>query len=291
MATPRASRPHMPGYGSGGPTQGSGLLPWSWAEQRLLASRNYWVATSWPDGRPHVMPVWGVWHDGAHPAGKTPPLRVAADQDDPVTADAHRRHAVRGSRWWVRRRVPPDAPVLTVAGDHQVVAVLGDLIHFDAGPEAGLVVRRAVLVEVFDTLAADVGARSDARAGLLPDLAGQGLLQGLAGLDGAAGKRPVGAVPGDQDDLGAGGEADAERLGGLRQRRAKGRVEPPDAVARPISHDGLHDPRLDGHGLRAASRRSRRRRRSSRSRRHPSARRCLALEERGSCLRSRARPL
>ncbi len=57
MDQPRASRPYMPGYGIVGPTQGSGLLPWSWAEQRLAASRNYWVASSWPDGRPHAMPV------------------------------------------------------------------------------------------------------------------------------------------------------------------------------------------------------------------------------------------
>jgi hypothetical protein len=65
MDQPRASRPYMPGYGIVGPTQGSGLLPWSWAEERLTASRNYWVASSWPDGRPHAMPVWGIWHDGA----------------------------------------------------------------------------------------------------------------------------------------------------------------------------------------------------------------------------------
>jgi pyridoxamine 5'-phosphate oxidase-like protein len=61
---PRASRPYMPGYGILGPTQGSGLLPWSWAEQRLEAARNYWVATVWPDGRPHLTAVWGQWHDG-----------------------------------------------------------------------------------------------------------------------------------------------------------------------------------------------------------------------------------
>src|SRR6266487_2885480 len=65
MDTPRASRPYMPGYGIVGPTEGSGLLPWSWAEERLTASRNYWVASSWPDGRPHAMPVWGVWDAGA----------------------------------------------------------------------------------------------------------------------------------------------------------------------------------------------------------------------------------
>jgi PPOX class probable F420-dependent enzyme len=51
----------MPGYGIKGPDEGTGLLPWSWAVDRLKASRNYWVTTLWPDGRPHVMPVWGVW--------------------------------------------------------------------------------------------------------------------------------------------------------------------------------------------------------------------------------------
>ena len=54
----------MPGYGVLGPTQGSGLLPWSWAEARLAASHDYWLATVRPDGRPHVMPVWAVWDAG-----------------------------------------------------------------------------------------------------------------------------------------------------------------------------------------------------------------------------------
>jgi general stress protein 26 len=60
---PEASRPHMPGYGIVGSSEGSGLLPWSWAEERLAASHDYWVTSTWPDGRPHVMPVWAVWHD------------------------------------------------------------------------------------------------------------------------------------------------------------------------------------------------------------------------------------
>lgn len=62
---PRAARPFMPGYGILGPDEGSGLLPWEWAAERLVASHDYWVATVWPDGRPHVMPVWGVWKDDA----------------------------------------------------------------------------------------------------------------------------------------------------------------------------------------------------------------------------------
>jgi PPOX class probable F420-dependent enzyme len=51
----------MPGYGVAAAAEGTGLLPWSWAEERLTRSRNYWVVTLWPDGRPHAMPVWGVW--------------------------------------------------------------------------------------------------------------------------------------------------------------------------------------------------------------------------------------
>jgi PPOX class probable F420-dependent enzyme len=54
----------MPGYGTLDAEQGTGLLPWSWARERLERSHDYWVATTRPDGRPHVMPVWGVFVDG-----------------------------------------------------------------------------------------------------------------------------------------------------------------------------------------------------------------------------------
>lgn len=40
-------------------------LPFSHAEERLLKSRNYWICTARPDGRPHSIPVWGFWIDGA----------------------------------------------------------------------------------------------------------------------------------------------------------------------------------------------------------------------------------
>jgi general stress protein 26 len=59
---PRASRPHMPGYGM--PTGTKGLLPWTWAEERLRKSHNYYVITVRPDATPHAMPVWGIWVDG-----------------------------------------------------------------------------------------------------------------------------------------------------------------------------------------------------------------------------------
>jgi len=65
MAEPIGTRPHMPGYGTLDAEHGTGLLPWSWARERLERSHDYWVATTHPDGRPHVMPVWGVFADGA----------------------------------------------------------------------------------------------------------------------------------------------------------------------------------------------------------------------------------
>ena len=58
---PRPSRPEMPGYGV--PESTKGLLAWSWAEQRLKKSHNYWISTVRPDGTPHTMIVWGLWLD------------------------------------------------------------------------------------------------------------------------------------------------------------------------------------------------------------------------------------
>lgn len=61
---PAVSRPVMPAsYGIR--EAGTGLQPWARADERLAGARNYWIATTRPDGRPHAMPVWGVWVDGA----------------------------------------------------------------------------------------------------------------------------------------------------------------------------------------------------------------------------------
>jgi nitroimidazol reductase NimA-like FMN-containing flavoprotein (pyridoxamine 5'-phosphate oxidase superfamily) len=57
--TPKATRPHMPGYGM--PRGTRGLLSWTWAEQRLEKSHNYLLMTVRADATPHAMPVWGIW--------------------------------------------------------------------------------------------------------------------------------------------------------------------------------------------------------------------------------------
>lgn len=50
------------GYGI--PETTDGVLPWERVESALIESVHYWVATTRPDGRPHVVPRWGVWlHD------------------------------------------------------------------------------------------------------------------------------------------------------------------------------------------------------------------------------------
>ena len=59
---PKSSRLQTPATAF--PKGTKGLLPWSWAEQRLKKSHNYWITTVKPDGSPHTMVVWGLWQDG-----------------------------------------------------------------------------------------------------------------------------------------------------------------------------------------------------------------------------------
>ena len=51
------------------------MLPWSWAEDRLQAARNYWIVTAGADGEPSAAPVWGVWAAGAVYFGTNPRSR------------------------------------------------------------------------------------------------------------------------------------------------------------------------------------------------------------------------
>ena len=59
----RAGLPHIPANYGLKPREH--YLPFSHPEDRLTKSRNYWICTTRPDGRPHSIPVWGFWIDGA----------------------------------------------------------------------------------------------------------------------------------------------------------------------------------------------------------------------------------
>ncbi len=57
MAEPRADRPHVPGYGI--PETLEGVLPWSWALERLERALIYWLATAGSDRRATPHPDLG----------------------------------------------------------------------------------------------------------------------------------------------------------------------------------------------------------------------------------------
>ena len=81
MSTPKATRPHIPGYSIA--QSEDGMLPWSWAEERLVRSHNYWVAVTRAVGGPHLTPVWGLWHDGAFWFSTGGAVKVRALEADP----------------------------------------------------------------------------------------------------------------------------------------------------------------------------------------------------------------
>jgi Pyridoxamine 5'-phosphate oxidase len=66
---PKADRPFAPGYGIVGAKDGKGLLPWAWVARKMNRCRTFWLTTIYAShsgsGRPHVMPIWGVWLDDA----------------------------------------------------------------------------------------------------------------------------------------------------------------------------------------------------------------------------------
>jgi nitroimidazol reductase NimA-like FMN-containing flavoprotein (pyridoxamine 5'-phosphate oxidase superfamily) len=69
---------------SGDATPPTTPMPWAAAERRLARARTYWLATTTPEGRPHVRPVLGVWVDGALHTTSSPAARKARNlaEDD-----------------------------------------------------------------------------------------------------------------------------------------------------------------------------------------------------------------
>jgi nitroimidazol reductase NimA-like FMN-containing flavoprotein (pyridoxamine 5'-phosphate oxidase superfamily) len=61
MRQPQITRPHFP---EGYVDAPKALLTWDSVEQKLAGSKNYWLCTVRPDGRPHAVPKWAVWVDG-----------------------------------------------------------------------------------------------------------------------------------------------------------------------------------------------------------------------------------
>ena len=65
MLEPKSGRPHWPDALQSPSEDLTCLKPWLWALERLEKSHNYWISTTRPDGRPHLMIVWGIWWQDA----------------------------------------------------------------------------------------------------------------------------------------------------------------------------------------------------------------------------------
>lgn len=56
-------RPRTPDASYGVPTEGGVFVRWDDCVERIRTAEAYWLATTGPDGSPHVVPVWGVLVD------------------------------------------------------------------------------------------------------------------------------------------------------------------------------------------------------------------------------------
>jgi len=60
MTTPKVSRPKFPkGYAD----NPASYVDWEWVAEQLTEAKHYWLCSVRPDGRPHVVPRWGVFMD------------------------------------------------------------------------------------------------------------------------------------------------------------------------------------------------------------------------------------
>ena len=62
---PPRERPDSPPRSYGVPRRGGTFIDWAHVIERLAGAEGYWIGTVTPDGRPHVVPIWGcfVAHD------------------------------------------------------------------------------------------------------------------------------------------------------------------------------------------------------------------------------------
>ncbi len=88
---PTVERRTMSDYGV--PDDSAGVLPWTWAQQRLADDKNDWVVAASAPARPHVMPVWRVGSQKPAGSGSRAPVKsrkarnVAANPQCVVTVD------------------------------------------------------------------------------------------------------------------------------------------------------------------------------------------------------------
>lgn len=112
-------RPRMPdGYGV--PESTDRLLEWEPVENRLRAASEFWLATTRPDGRPHVVPRWGVWLDGRFWYDGSPATRHARNLRANAACALHLESGT--DVVIVDGQAAPSAPVVGALGQRLAVA-------------------------------------------------------------------------------------------------------------------------------------------------------------------------
>src|SRR5918998_3963949 len=111
--------------------------PWAAIERLLVDAQLYWIITVRTDGRPHAVPLVGVWHDG------TFAFCTGADEQKQRNLDGNRRVAVTtgstGANGWASGKdlvVEGEAVRVTDADELQTLAAAwfdkyGEDWHFE----------------------------------------------------------------------------------------------------------------------------------------------------------------
>lgn len=127
----RYARPDLPG------------LTWADALEELGRAQTYWLATSRPDGRPHVVPVLAVVTDGVVHLAASPDTRKARN----LAGDPRATLTTHGERFDLvvegelrRCTATPALQAVARAYDRKYgwpVTVADDALHGDGAPTAG----------------------------------------------------------------------------------------------------------------------------------------------------------
>jgi nitroimidazol reductase NimA-like FMN-containing flavoprotein (pyridoxamine 5'-phosphate oxidase superfamily) len=82
-------------------------LPWAEIRARLEAAERYWLATTRPDGRPHAIPIDGIWLDDVWYFGGSPETVTSRNVKANPEIVMHLEHTmqvviVEGRAEWVK---------------------------------------------------------------------------------------------------------------------------------------------------------------------------------------------
>lgn len=131
--------------------------PWSDIEALLTEAQLYWIITVRADGRPHAVPLVGVWQDGAFA------FCTGAEEQKQRNLDANASVAVTtgstGAQGWDSGRdVVVEGTAVRVT-DSPELQVLADAWYAKYGDDWSFAVRGGEFVEVGDSGGGSSGAR------------------------------------------------------------------------------------------------------------------------------------